>query len=305
MAENNPDPKLLLQGVVSVREQIPPSRLLFQHIYESKKRNLRNVQQYWVLFDGDRRFFSRTNSQTNSRLLFDGKEVFQFDGNDTVNIRNLDTETTESVFDPRTFGINNTLSWGDTIHNAIPYNQAKDIQLIGQEEVDGLKAWHVRFVNKYNTQIDIWIDDGNNFRVYRYDELIPKIVERSSISRYDKNNKSCLPNNITLKSILSESTHTYTILQIEENVKFPPSTWTPAGLGIAKGSSIVDVRISKRIGYWDGKKMVANFGDIQASKPAPPPLTSKRKLSLAMILAVVFAVPLLGLMIYQLRNKKQ
>src|ERR1051326_4636126 len=95
-----PDPTVLLQGVESIREQIPPSFLYLRK--EVKTASLHNVDDYHILFDGARRHYVETNSQNIAELAFDGTNVIYYVGVDCT-FRNLDSGTGDLFADPRVF----------------------------------------------------------------------------------------------------------------------------------------------------------------------------------------------------------
>ena len=48
------------------------------------------------------------------------------------------------LFDPRTFGLSPFPSSFDTIETCLGYQNAKSVDLIGTETVEGTACWHVR-----------------------------------------------------------------------------------------------------------------------------------------------------------------
>jgi len=296
----DPDPKALIQGVESTREQIPPSCLLIRAVYRDSY--VSNRAELWVMFDRDRRYFTRTNSGPEVRMLWNSSEVLRFDGNKYVVIRNLDTGTADYLFDPRVLGIVTSYSWGATIANCLPYRDALRIELIGREQVDGKSAWHVRLFSVFRSQVDLWIDEKNGFRVYRYDEKMEGAGERSMRCFYENGAYQWLPSRIEGDARNAEGTTLYrreiTMLQATANVKIPEATWTLSGLRLPLSAQVVDVR-TKSMGWWDGQRVSSG---LKQTKPHPPPIGGPRGLILV-VLAVLAAAPLA--MLYRTRSMRR
>ncbi|GAA4428612.1 hypothetical protein GCM10023155_19260 [Bremerella cremea] len=43
-----------------------------------------------------------------------------------------------------------------------------------------------------------------------------------------------------------------------------PSTWKLAGLEMAQGTPVSDLRVKQRMGYWDGDSLTPNFADAMS-----------------------------------------
>jgi hypothetical protein len=248
---DSPDPAVLLQGVEQARLQIPASRLIAKMVYTNSLASV--SKQLVVEFDGNKRRY--LSGETKSGDLFDGSQAICFDGKDSVTLRDTSDATANYLFDPRLLGITTTYSWGETIETAVPHQNVKKIELIGAEQINGLPVWHVRLIDSYDQQINLWINSDHGFRVYRYDFSILGETN-STLSYYENPDYPWLPSRVetsyrsgTNGSILSGRT---TSILKAEKAKLPEKTWTIAGVQPAIGAAVSDLRIKQRIGYWNG-----------------------------------------------------
>jgi hypothetical protein len=81
------------------------------------------------------------------------------------------------------------------------------------------------------------------------------------------------------------------IIEAKCPIKLQSKMWTIAGLNPKKGAEIVDLRIKKGIGYWNGTKIVPLNELTNPTQPKIP------RLLLIGAMALVFFAPLLFLLI--------
>jgi hypothetical protein len=48
------------------------------------------------------------------------------------------------------------------------------------------------------------------------------------------------------------------VSHIAWDVTIDPEIWTLSGLDMPIGQAVVDVRIKRRVGYWDGRRLTEN-----------------------------------------------
>ena len=183
-----PAPVDLIQGVKSARMQIPTSRLEMRVTYKSATQT-----GEWELtceFDADKCRVIQTKPKPEIRTLFDGTQVIQFDSNQRVVLRSIADGSGDFLFDPRLLGIAIIDSWGATIADALPHQRATQLETIRRSQVGDRDAWHVRLINtnEYDLTIDAWIDEKNDFRVYRYEYSIsgnkPSVVSHKRLELF-------------------------------------------------------------------------------------------------------------------------
>lgn len=262
--QSTPDPKLLLQGAESARLQIPPSSLKLRITYSDPVTTNSTVAV--VDFDGDIRGFEYLGEgETNSgwSAVFDGSRAITYEERlKQVAYRSLATDQNELIlFDPRLLGLISAYAWDESLQVALPWRtESGKFELIGREEVGGRSAWHVRFSFGQDIPVDLWIDDANGFRVYQ------KIFNAVQIfSYYENNNYPWLPSRVVSKAYshlnpLDDEIPRYTkeiqILEARTN-NFPKSRWTLEGMKLKPGTDVIDLKLSRSIGRWNGKRMDA------------------------------------------------
>jgi len=196
-----------------------------------------------------------TGFESHYVTAYDGARVFMYwsANRDTV----IDDPSKGSIsyaFDPRVLGLTPSPSVKDTIESCLNYGRAKNVQLVGDESVEGVAAWHVRVSNpKPFANLDLWID-----------ALLPSHVVRCEFngntvcSRFDPGHPED-PIQLEVRSVnfygRERARRDNTILRRSAHFNLPvdPASWTLAGLDMPIGTAVVDYRISRRIGYWDGR----------------------------------------------------
>lgn len=194
---------------------------------------------------------------------FEARYVTAYDGAALLTYRETDGRSSGAVidepnkgsvqfiFDPRCLGLRASLGVSISIENCLGYSEAKYIKLVGKESVDGVPAWHVLVKSKYDESLDFWIDAARPGRVL-------KLVSGRDIvlSRYEGTTAADpLPTEVSTAEYRNGSpwfTKRFTRSNAQYNLPVDPASWTLAGLGMAVGTSVVDVRIHRRIGYWTG-----------------------------------------------------
>jgi RNA polymerase sigma factor (sigma-70 family) len=182
---------------------------------------------------------------------YDGSALLQYresDGNSQGAVIQNDS-TADLVTNPQCLGLNPVLSMGASVKGCVPYEDAKSVTLIGKESVEGVPAWHVQLVSKYDVTLDYWIDAARPERMlmqrYRQDEVV---------SRYDSYG-SCIPIETFTKQYLYGklfSEQRFTRSKTEFNAPVSAAAFTLAGLGMKTNTTVSDVRSHRIIGNWNG-----------------------------------------------------
>jgi len=274
-AQNAPDPFTLLQGLESIRLQIPPSSLKIKFSYRDHLVTNETIMS--VDFDGNFRGFnavSPVEDHGNYQTAFDGERAICYEESmREVTYRSIADQRPLRLFDPRVIGISSYYNWVDSTENTLPYrfNPSK-IELIGRENVGNLPAWHVRLtliVPEGNAIWDYWVDDTREFRLYRAD-----YNGVQSYSYYEDDSYPWLPRRVVSKEYRYSPDGAPTIraergleiLEAKANVTLPKSRWTLAGMSIKPGTDVSDGVLQRRIGTWDGKRLVPP-GSSRTYKP--------------------------------------
>lgn len=293
---DNPDPLLLLRGVQSIREQIPPSRLDMKTTAVVNPLDRHRDFYDSVEFDGERRHFvcyEITPDATNkSETMFNGTEAILYEDK-RMGIRNLSDGGSESLYDPRTLGLVIQV-WQIKLAdcfpgpNDSPKNSPK-LENLGSETIDGVPTWHVRRTFSDSSTYDDWIDDRHSFRLLRHESKWITGFRRIT-SIYNNSIYRWLPSHVVTEEYgengVLNSKYEIRILKAQENIKFNESKWTISGLNPEIETHIFDFRSHSVVGYWDGKGIISEF-DWNRRKDVglrPIPASNKRIVVIAVLL---------------------
>lgn len=291
-----PDAKALVMGVESSRLQIPPSKMRLHMVFETALSATHN--NTLVEFDGEERRFENIGSESSERGFFDGTQVGLFDGRE-LTLRNITDATTDAMFDPRLLGLTVIYSWEDTLSGALPYRTASSIKMVGLEDVNGESAWHIQIINESPSpeRVDLWTSKNEDFRVLKYQVSFDGGYD-VAVSYYNQKS-SWLPSMVKSQSFSSGGMLRFqlevSILEARAYVDFPKNNWTIAGLQVPVGTDIVDRRILRRIGTWNGNGIQPEAGDSAGSAPDP-----KETRIMLLFLFVISIIPF----IYLINKKK-
>ena len=155
-------------------------------------------------------------------------------------------------FDPRCLGLRPSLFFSSTIEGCLGYGDAPSIHLVGQEPIEGLAAWHVQVQSKYGEALDFWIDVAQPTRV-----LKQSVRNDWVVSKYDEATpRDPIPIKVTAMNSYQNGSFEMGTRFVRSNAQFnvtvDPATFTLAGLGMAVGTPVTDIRIHRGIGYWTG-----------------------------------------------------
>jgi len=206
---------------------------------------------------------------------YDGSVVLQYreqdrKGGSTV-IRDPAKGDYGYVFDPRILGLSPNLSFRDMVEHSLADGRAENVRLVGKETVEGHAAWHVEVQwpapNPWTR--DYWIDADQPTHVLKTRTGPRDIV----VARYDEgHNDDPLPTEVVEMSYQGNTPWIETRI-VRRNSHYhgsiDPDTWTLAGLGMPVGTPVSDIRIPRRIGYWNGTGL-SKDSVAPASRAAPP-----------------------------------
>src|SRR5438128_4481890 len=179
------------------------------------------------------------------------------------------------LFDPRILGLNPSPFVKYTIESCLAYEHAESVELSGKETVEGVAAWHVRVpFAQYHVNYDFWIDvshpshvvkcEWNGDTVFsKFDAAHPEDpipIEVRTVRFYGRERAR-------FEESFLRGTTRY-------NVPVDPGSWTLAGLNMPVGTAVIDYRISRSLGYWNGTGLSENLPPQTAQeigKPQKPP----------------------------------
>ena len=177
-----------------------------------------------------------------------------------------------SIFDPRCLGINISPGIRDNLVSCLSPANAGPVQLLGEENVQGVAAWHVR-MKRGAQNADFWIETSNPVRVLKHTWNGSTVI-----SKYDQTNaKDPLPievNAQVLHGTIGKHTAFLGKRLVRDRTRYDipidPACCSLAGLGMKKGTDVIDYTKHHSIGYWDGTGLSENPPSKAEKSEIPP-----------------------------------
>jgi len=200
------------------------------------------------------------------RTAYDGK-VFLYFGDSGTEITDSTNDFGWYIFDPRTVGL---LCVSITAHGTLDkmscFQNPESVSIIGKEDVGGIPAWHLKEILSGDWVYEFWLDVAHPTHILKHADPGNHSM---LFERYDPQNPSDpLPGEI---DFIDQGHWAYECYWFRRharyNVPIDPKAFTLAGLGMAPGVPVVDVRIQQRIGYWNGSTLVEDFPRNASWKP--------------------------------------
>lgn len=187
---------------------------------------------------------------------FQARYVSAFDGESILEYRETDGKSSDTViydprngsglvgqFDPRCLGLRAFPT--TTVEGALSFGASGEFSIVGPESIDGNAAWHVHFQHP-NFARDYWISISQPERLLKQVEMGDVIISRYSNER---------ANDPLPVEVIEENRHL--VKRFKRTASFyrvpvDPATFTLAGLGMPVGTSVIDSRAQRHLGYWTG-----------------------------------------------------
>ena len=202
---------------------------------------------------------------THVRSAYDGMQFMQYAEDQGAYVKDPSKGSADFVFDPRVLGICGQYLMTHSVPTDLAYRHAKSISLVGTEEVAGHPTWHVRVIRKHDLEYHFWIEDSADFVVHKCENIGPN-TKVTIASRFDESRRPLagMPNWVEVR----EDRHgrpyrllTITVDKSEYNVPVDPGQWTLAGLGMPIGEMVIDQRIHRVVGHFDGQGLTTSLPD--------------------------------------------
>ncbi len=306
VAENDPDPVELLRAVARARERIQSGTLEldvqvthffigetnYKHIvavFDAPKARFDSVaREYAYTSVGSDESEKKIREQGLDReaavkagllkgfeahvvSIYDGAALLQYRESDgrpqTAEINDARRGTAEFLTNPQCFGLRVSLFIESTVRSCLAYEEAKSVKLMGKESVEGKPAWRVQVLSKHDELLDFWIDAARPERLLKQAH-----GQNVVLSRYDRSGGP-IPAEVIAKDHRDGKPRTeirYLLSAVEFNLAVPASTWTLAGLGMKVGTSVIDARSRRGIGFWTGAGLSDDL-PRRGSEPEPAP----------------------------------
>lgn len=279
-AEDSPDALTVLRDLERRRLDAPPFRIRGTLIRANVSHSapIRFVAEC----EGEQYRISQLGStgEVTSVAVFDGEQLISYDGKDSTVITDPEKRaTTTLAFDPRTLGLSTGLYSDLTLKKNLAYHAGTDVKLVPIDDATPVtNRVRIELTDEFSQTIHFDIEPRGGYPVHRYSKTIP-FQERSGIftqyvteSEYwDAKDDVWLPRDLwfprrmvmyTLRRGDPNQRHDDMMVEFERPefvAGFPPETWTIEGLSLPSGQPVADLRIKRRVGYWDGKQLVESL----------------------------------------------
>lgn len=269
--------EIIVQGIKSSRLQWPASKLELDLKYISPRRSLTNSTSMSVGFVDEYRIFEGTSRgkihNKSSKNLYNGDYAIVYDGDQHLEIRTLGKVGVDYLFDPRLIGITANYGAHENIDERLPINLGEqNLRTVSEEIIDGFNAFVVEFTDKYDQNVKIWVGSGGDFKVRKY---TISNTTRSSVVRnlYNNNNFPWLPTTSEVRTYNNQTGEIVgerLIVVKDFKLSNDPNINDKMGLSLINpniGTQIIDTRVSKLLGVWDGNKIVDALPSPADKKP--------------------------------------
>jgi RNA polymerase sigma factor (sigma-70 family) len=296
------NPIQLLERVARARKRITSGKIAFNHVVELEENSVHgraetNAIHGEMIFDGPRRRIEQIGyeyayvgvgeaGEKNAQLIkekkmsraeamraglleqFEAHYVSAYDETAILEYRERGAHGSAVIrdpshgsglaghFDPRCLGLRSFAT--GTPDSALSLNCADVVSLVGQEEVEGIPAWHIR-VRCRDFDRNYWISVAQPDRLLRNAEYGDVYTSYYAPDR---------PRDPLPIKVLVQTRHGIQKFERtagEYNFSVDPATFTLAGLGMLRGTSVVDERSMRSLGYWTGAGLSEELPPTQES----------------------------------------
>ncbi|MGI9518370.1 MAG: hypothetical protein ACR2NP_15045, partial [Pirellulaceae bacterium] len=130
---------------------------------------------------------------------------------------------------------------------------------VGSEQVGEIDCLKTEFVNEHQTTRLWYVSFDEPVRIIQSVHLI-EASKKLAVCRYDEQQSGTglLPATVRLENRRDDELRRYRNISLTEFEETPvdDEVFTLKGLGLERGIPVTDIRIHRRIGYWDGTKLV-------------------------------------------------
>ncbi|MCU0704018.1 MAG: hypothetical protein MUF18_08585, partial [Fimbriiglobus sp.] len=191
--------------------------------------------------------------------------------------RDLEVGLGDFNFDPRVIGVSDTLSCRSNIRVALRIDVIQRVGVAEPDKVNNVDVWRCPLVDQNGNSFEFYIEDTPLFRIHRvkYTTKDGRRIATTDSTYTPGDTTSVLPQQVITRWVDDRGkTRRLTSLRVtsftRESVR--SDVGTLSSLDLPKGVAVVDNRVQQRLGYWDGKKLSAEF--VSANEDtAPPPTT--------------------------------
>ncbi|QDU05407.1 hypothetical protein V6x_51440 [Gimesia chilikensis] len=255
--------KILLQGVENFRNLLPPVSLSCHYTLEGPTQKY--IDSDLIIDYEDRRYrFTILNDEGDACCIFDGEKLISFDGKNSCVITSPTKPASILGFDPRIIGITPVYNASMNFEDQIAYQDAKSFESIKEENLDQINTPMIKLVDRFDQEVSFWVQPTKDFRVLKHQVVIfddeQAVLRYETLCEFSESSPiSWIPSKVVTTQFDSNGNtnlkSTVLIKQIDVKDSFPRDIWTLKGLSLPVNQPVADIRIKKRIGYWDGKRL--------------------------------------------------
>ena len=277
----------LLRGVKKARKCNVPlvATLAIKKSTVSKNRNTQRTVDCVVECSGRDRRFEQLRSETVPWAIVtltsgDRTYVDDADQNKTVWVYYDEARVHHAEapsFDPRTLGLVELMGMGWTVEECLLHFATDEVKLMGEEEINGIRAWHVKTTERGTTEEQSYWITAPAYEVLRYTRQL-KMAFVDIRSEYDEKDPSYpLPKHVTISRIQTvpdesfESKQEITLTRVDWAKSIPAERFTLKSLNLPTNTVIERGSDGLILGYWSGGEIVeAPIREAEGDAAAPP-----------------------------------
>lgn len=196
-------------------------------------------------------------------ILRDGDEFHGYRRKEAEDVQVYDLQRAVGVrgdiaFDPRILGLSDLMTCDTTVKDCLWIEDHESLEVVDQESLHGVNTWKVK-ASRRGATAEFWIEEPS-FRVHR------KIVETPFMrividSEFDSDKEqSSFPSRVTTQRVHKKDElkdrneeRIYIVKSFDTDADIPLERFTLKAMDLPFNTPVVDYRISRIVGYWDGE----------------------------------------------------
>lgn len=274
-AQEFPSPQALLRGVEQARTNDDSVAATVELHYVSTTTDTNVILTCEIEIDRNRRRSAVTRNPGGSEIVIrDGDEFYGFRRHPGEDVHIYDEKRSAAVrgdvaFDPRVIGLSDVTTIASTVENCLWLDDYEEFQTLGQESIRGVNAWRVK-VSRPDSTAEFWIEEPA-FRVHRKTVETPVMRIEIDSEFAPGDSESPFPVRVVAKR---DSPHlkfdrTYVVKRLDLGPPISPDRFTLKSMDLPLNTPVVDYRISRRVGFWNGEGL-SELPVYQGERPQTP-----------------------------------
>jgi len=281
----------LLHGVVQSRSQYDLVTAVVRIEYPDQPSAHYHVEQ-----DGrNRRCEIMVDGKSRESILFDGEIYHGYRRKQNEDVHIYDVRRSVGVrgdiaFDPRLLGLSDILPNSLTLEQSLWKTAWKDMKVVGQEKLGDVEVWRVS-IPRGNTTAEFWIEEPS-FRVHRKSISTGESVTTID-SKFDSK-ESLWPFPSDVRCVRTGGlSRGYVVEEFSAGENIPLSRFSLESFGLPLNTAIVDYRVNRNVGYWNGESISPN-PQYSVETPVAPNSPKPRKSFQGTLIAINIVLVLIA-----------